>query len=674
MGSSLQEIFQGRGDKKGQGYWIKRGFPLLLLVLSWLGLLLEFPLTRPALWFPFITLTVGVYSVLHFTRGKREYGVEFLFSLGVMFGGLILVSHISWLRLLYFPLVILMTAFYGMTTVVPVSALIPFLSLRSLLSGETLVHDAAFSASLVLTAIISSAITDRLRRQREKAISSLDEIKDNARSIALEEGMESLSSDEIMSHYFASLLKTDEEIREMLLTVRQAVFADSVSLLVPQGNGFALRCTTEEKGGLIISDKGIIYDCFRSRKIIASGEIAEKKIEPGYIRNGKVASIIAVPVTEGNVTAGVLVVDSARFQAFSEMEKNTVIMFGEHIARVLERERIYMRIKRDTFGLKMLTEGSSSLVSSLNISVIVKNLCEGAEKIAPCRVFFFLSEGDKFSLVHHAGTPPPVGTLFALKGTLVDMAVENRQHIYLSDVTTYKVPVMPFKTGNVGAIFTIPMFYENNLLGLFVMLSENKGFLDTFQIDMMKVMCNQASTSIANAQLHAAIEKMATTDGLTGLFNHRVFQERLSEEFRRMSRFADPVSLLLTDIDYFKRVNDTYGHPVGDVVLKDVSRTIGQTIRNIDIAARYGGEEFAVILPGADGEGAKNIAERLRKAVMDKTFSADGRSFRVTVSIGIATAPADAANKEELIEKADRALYHAKHNGRNQSMLWGGIK
>ena len=674
MGSSIQEIFQGRGDKKGQGYWIKRSSPLLLLVVSWLGLLLEFPLTRPVLWFPFITLTVGVYSVLHFTKGRREYRVEFLFSLMVMLGGLILVSQLFWLRLLYFPVVILMTAFYGMATVVPVSFLIPFLSLRSLLSGGTLAHDAAFAASLVLTAVISSAITDRLRRQKGKAIASLDEIKDNARSIALEEGMESLGSDEIMSHYFASLLKTDEEIREMLLTVKQAVFADSVSLLVPQGNGFALRCTTEEKEGIIISDRGVIYDCVRGRKIVASGDIAEKKIEPGYIKNGKIASIIAVPVTAGAVTAGVLAIDSARFQAFSETEKNTAKMFGEHIARVLERERIYMRIKRDTFGLKMLTEESSSLVSSLNIAVIVKNLCEGAEKIAPCRVFFFLSEGDEYSLIHNTVTPPPQDTLFTLKGTLVHMAVENRQHIYLSDVTMYKVPVMPFKTGDVGSVFAVPMFYENNLLGLLVMLSENKGFFDAFQTDMMKVMCNQASTSIANAKLHAAIEKMATTDGLTGLFNHRAFQERLAEEFRRMSRFADPVSLLLTDIDYFKKVNDTYGHPVGDLVLKDVSRTIGQTIRNIDIAARYGGEEFAVILPGAGGEGARNIAERLRKAVMERTFSSDGRSFRVTVSIGIATSPVDAANKEELIEKADQALYHAKHNGRNQSMLWSSIK
>jgi diguanylate cyclase (GGDEF)-like protein len=349
-------------------------------------------------------------------------------------------------------------------------------------------------------------------------------------------------------------------------------------------------------------------------------------------------------------------------------------MFADHIVRILERERIYIKIKRDISGLKMLKEESSNLVSSLHIDVIVKKLCEGAERIAPSQVFFFLSEGERFSLVHYTGASPGGEGLFDLKGTFIDMVVKNKQPIYMSDVSNYRIPIMPFKTGEIRAVSIIPMLYESNLLGLFVMLSGNRDFLDTFQMDMLKVMCIQASTSIANAKLHAALEKMATTDGLTGLFNHRLFQEKLSEELRRLNRFSDPVSLLLTDIDYFKKINDTYGHPVGDVVLKDVSGIIRAAIRNIDIPARYGGEEFAVILPGAEGEGARNIAERLRKAVMGKTFSSDGKSFGVTVSIGIATSPSDAKSKEELIEKADQALYHAKHSGRNQSVLWSGIK
>ena len=591
-----------------------------------------------------------------------------------MLAGIILISKVEWLRLVYFPSVIALTAFYRLPTVLPVSLLVPFLSLRSFLSTGTFMAEISFSAFLVCAAAISSAVADRFRRERERAVSSLDVIKDNARNIALESSMESLDREEITSHYFASILKTDEEIRELLLTVKHTVFADSVSLFIPQGKGLALRCTTDDKDCPIISDKGMIYTCIRERKVLLSDRATGKGIEPGYLKNARISSIITAPVLAGSTAAGVIAVDSSRYQAFSEVEKNTVRMFGDHIARVLGRERIYLMVKRDISGLKILKEESSNLVSSLHIDVIARKLCEGAGKLTPAQAFFFLSESPGFSLVHHTGTVVVEGSSFDLRDTLINMAIENRQHIYLSDVTDYKVPVMPFKTGEVRSIFIIPMFYENNLMGLFVMISENRGFLDTFQIDMMKVMCNQASTSIANAKLHAAIEKMATTDGLTGLFNHRLFQEKLSEEFRRSSRFPDPVSLLLTDIDYFKKVNDTYGHPVGDEVLREVSKVIMDTIRNIDIPARYGGEEFAIILPGADADGAKIIAERLRKAIMEKTFSGDGRSFQVTISIGIATSPSDAKSKEELIEKADQALYHAKHNGRNQSVLWGGVK
>ena len=248
--------------------------------------------------------------------------------------------------------------------------------------------------------------------------------------------------------------------------------------------------------------------------------------------------------------------------------------------------------------------------------------------------------------------------------------MKNKEPFYLSDVRNYRAPIMPFKTDNIGSVFVLPMLYEKDLLGMLTFISEKTDALNPYQIEIIEVLGNQASTSIANARFHAEIERLAITDGLTGIFNHRHLQERLSQEFSRLERFTEPLSILILDIDHFKEINDTYGHPVGDSVLKGVVDVIKKTIRNIDIPARYGGEEFAVILLGTGAHGALNIAERLRKAVMNRTFSAVNQTFKVTVSIGISTCPNDGKRKEEIIEKADKALYHAKNSGRNCSMPW----
>jgi diguanylate cyclase (GGDEF)-like protein len=187
---------------------------------------------------------------------------------------------------------------------------------------------------------------------------------------------------------------------------------------------------------------------------------------------------------------------------------------------------------------------------------------------------------------------------------------------------------------------------------------------------MLEVIAQQVATSVANAQLYAQMEEMATTDALTGLFNRRVFKERLAEVIARGERGAGASSLLLTDIDHFKRINDTYGHPVGDEVLRRVSATFREVLRQTDIPARYGGEEFVVILEGTALEGAALIAERLRVAVAALRFEAPQGEFQISMSFGVAAWPEDARDGEALIERADQALYFAKKSGRDQVRLW----
>ncbi|MGC2063828.1 MAG: diguanylate cyclase [Thermodesulfovibrionales bacterium] len=663
---------------------MKRGVPLLFTVFAWLGLLKGLPEARPFFWFPACLVIAAVCLFLYLREKREEFAVAFLLTGLLLPSGVIQFLHLVRLSPIFFPLIIIMTFFFSLPAVLIALALFSLQivisstalglpGLRTYLNIPDPVQAGLISAFLMMTAGVSSFMVQRLRAAREKAENSLATIRQNARSIARETELDSLSSEETNSHYFASMLKTDEEIRELLVVIRHAVVADSASLFVPDREEFILRCSTEEKGEIVITGGGVLSGCMKDRKTYSFTEIDEKKIKLGYMKGIKVLSVIAVPILEGSSLIGVLSVDSSRQYAFSDREKQTVELFAGQLVRMLERERIDFMMKRDHFSLRILREESKNLVTSLKSEVIGRKLCEGAEKISSAQVFFFEGEGDKYDLVHHNTPYAFESRRVSFDATVINFAIENRHRHYVSDMKGYPIRVMPFDTDDVRSVLAVPMLYEKKLMGVLVMLSEQVDFLDSFQINLIEVLCNQASTSIANAKLHAKIERLATTDGLTGLFNHRIFQERLTGELKRQSRISGPLSLMLTDIDFFKKVNDTYGHPVGDIVLKKVSKVIRESLRDIDIPARYGGEEFAVILPGTDGPGARVIAERLRTAVQGKTFSADEKSFRVSISIGIAVSPADAKRKEELIEKADQALYHAKHNGRNQSVLWSSI-
>jgi diguanylate cyclase (GGDEF)-like protein len=179
-----------------------------------------------------------------------------------------------------------------------------------------------------------------------------------------------------------------------------------------------------------------------------------------------------------------------------------------------------------------------------------------------------------------------------------------------------------------------------------------------------------ASVAIENARLY----EIATLDRKTGLFNHGFFQNRLAEEIERAERYKTDLSLMILDLDHFKKINDTHGHMMGDDVLIRVAHTIKDKIRTFDIPARFGGEEFTVILPETDDRSSIIVADRLRKAIEKLNFKASKTSFSVTTSIGVTTYEHSSNLTEDMfIEQADKALYLAKDNGRNQVALYNDI-
>jgi diguanylate cyclase (GGDEF)-like protein len=220
---------------------------------------------------------------------------------------------------------------------------------------------------------------------------------------------------------------------------------------------------------------------------------------------------------------------------------------------------------------------------------------------------------------------------------------------------TVMVPIQ--SEGGVGA--------DRAVIGL-VQIEGTAVALDADQCDALRILATQAAVAFENFRLHERALERASEDSLTGLRNHRAFQMRLQEEAARARRAGCPLSVLMVDLDGFADINNTYGHPAGDVTLRAVARAVGQEVRAADIAARYGGDEFAVILPEADLAEAVTIAERLCAAIAGLHIRENGVPIRISASIGVSSAPEYGHEREDLVHAADQAAYAAKRAGKGR--------
>jgi diguanylate cyclase (GGDEF)-like protein len=210
----------------------------------------------------------------------------------------------------------------------------------------------------------------------------------------------------------------------------------------------------------------------------------------------------------------------------------------------------------------------------------------------------------------------------------------------------------------------------NQLIGIVSVVRGDRQFTDG-ERELLAYLTNQASVSVENVDLHETVKRQAVTDELTGLFNHRRFQEVMTVEVESARRYNHELGLIMLDIDNFKEVNDAHGHLQGDMVLGEVARVLRQSSRDVDEPARYGGEEMAVALPHTDLEGSYQFAERVRRRIeaLELPLLNGGGALRVTASFGVASlATAGTADKDALVAAADRALYEAKRAGKNRTV------
>jgi diguanylate cyclase (GGDEF)-like protein len=216
------------------------------------------------------------------------------------------------------------------------------------------------------------------------------------------------------------------------------------------------------------------------------------------------------------------------------------------------------------------------------------------------------------------------------------------------------------------SVILVPLTAHGRVSGLLVAESAESSFFSSRDEQLLSVVARSAGLALENAELHKRTEELSTIDELTGAYNYRYFIQKFQEEKKRAVRYDLPLSVIMVDIDWFKKLNDSYGHEIGNMVLKSLTQTIKKCVRDVDIFARYGGEEFVVILPQTPQSEAYHIGERIRDQV-EKTLIDAGTAgkLKVTVSVGVSSFPENGKSEEELVSVADQALYQAKGSGKN---------
>jgi diguanylate cyclase (GGDEF)-like protein len=333
-------------------------------------------------------------------------------------------------------------------------------------------------------------------------------------------------------------------------------------------------------------------------------------------------------------------------------------LFTASFAAVNERE-----LRRRNYDLQALARLSWQLEFALSPQEVAEALVEAvATDFDADRVVLLVRSGDRMApLAGRRFEPVPTG-IAPDDDRVLAQCLRERRTLRLAQPVPAEHPWLSKALPDPGNVLTLPLYSDGTPLGVLVLESGQHGArIERRAVEMLERFVSQAALALTNARLLAQVRALAAADGLTGVANRRTFDAQLAAEVDRSVRTGRPLSVILFDVDHFKRLNDTFGHQAGDEALRRVAATLSAAARGVDLVARYGGEEFVVILPETGLAEAAEAAERLRAAVEQVAVEP-----RVTASLGVATFPGSALDPAGLVAAADEALYAAKQQGRNR--------
>jgi diguanylate cyclase (GGDEF)-like protein len=380
-------------------------------------------------------------------------------------------------------------------------------------------------------------------------------------------------------------------------------------------------------------------------------------------------SELAIPLMVRDDVAGVLDCQSDRLDHFDRETIDLLTMFSTQASIALENARLYSLERKRARQLEAINAIAQQCTAVLDLEDLLARVCSVIQQAFQIpHVTLTLREDGDLVLRAHEGKltlcMPPGGRLpidvepwskvMALGGPFIE-----------NDLTSTPKPFRLF--AEAASRMSIPLISFGQTLGVLTLYSAQKNAFRESEWRPLEAVADICSSSIQNAHYVERIRKLSYLDGLTGIFNRRFFELRIMEEIERARRSKTGMAVIIADIDQFKKLNDEFGHLLGDEVLRQVSSLFHRQLRKIDVVCRYGGEEFAILLTNTNAQHAMGVAEKLRNLVEGWQFPGVPRT--VTISAGVAAFPDHGSARDELVHAADTGLYCAKKAGRNRVAL-----
>jgi diguanylate cyclase (GGDEF)-like protein len=387
----------------------------------------------------------------------------------------------------------------------------------------------------------------------------------------------------------------------------------------------------------------------------------------------RVRSEIAVPIKREGKTIGVLNIEDEKLNAFGESDLRLLTTLASQVSVALDNARLYEEARSRIIELKTLHEVGSTVSSTLKLETLLSQVClilEETFKYYKIAILLVNPQTDELELMASHGYGDKrdnLGRRLRIgRDGITGMVAGSGEAVVIDDVTKHPryICIDPKTRSEIA----VPLTFNNRVIGVLNVESDVPSAFDRVDQRLLTTLANQVAVAVENARLYEETEQLAVTDGLTEVFNHRYFQGFLDRELSRARRYNRPLSLIMIDLDRFKDINDTHGHQAGDLVLQRVAVAVKSQARDVDLVARYGGEEFMVVLPETGKREAHALAERIRQAVREQSYTLPDETPppRVTISLGVASYPEDGSEKSELVDRVDKALYRSKTEGRDR--------